>query len=504
MSSRPYRRFEGICYPNVLRGNSRPQQIKASLNDPHEYYHDEAIKLREGDVSRFIGKNICVEHDTEFVVGTISDAWVDSSGHMRATGRVYTDSDEGRDLFKAITTGDMGCLSVNYTVPKDDNGMTYGYKVPKEISVVERPFFEGAEICVTASNRSKERSDADRLGNTNPKTTPKFGVGGGGDRAAISIPVLSSSLRSSDKMGIEMSDYKSNSNSVGVEKKVIQLEIMAEEQPKKPSEESELLKHHDELLKKMEEMQKNMADLKQKASRADELEQMEQKRREQYALEQVPILKEVLEIQADQMKEQFGADYKIPTDYIQALSETFASPESKDNAAIIVASARSYRKTQEEKKKIETQLSEMNEKISKLTQDQSASSLYFDAIKRQQMITDIPDPIAKEVSIEASGGGKKYRSMFVPTSAPQPSAQERQLYERATGKSLDVSVVAGSNGGFSKVLPEIPNHNQEHKLPNSMRQNKNGGSTLFRLITSNSFDHIGVDTRSQTIEVEDK
>lgn len=478
--SRPYRRFEGICYPNVLRGNSRPQQVKASLESAHDFYHDEAIKLRDGDVSGFIGQNICVEHDLDFVVGTISDAWVDSMGHMRATGRVYTDSTEGQQLFDAIVSGDMSCLSVNYTVPMDKNNKTYGYKVPREISVVERPFFEGAEICVTASAiRSKERSDKN----------PAVGV----NDSCISNPL--SSVPSSN--GLEIQNYKSNLNSDGVEKKVIQLEIMAEETKKPEETQSELLKHHDELLKKMELMQKQMADLNQKASRADELEKLEQKRREQYALDQQPILKEVLEIQADQLKEQYGADFKMPAQYIEAMTETFTTPEAKDNAAIIIASAKSYKKAQEDKKKFETQLLEMNDKITKLSQDQSASSLYFDALKRQQMITDVPAP--KEVSVEASGGQKKFKSMFVPTSAPQPSPQERELYQRATGKTLDVNVVASSTG-FAKPLPPVPNHNQEHLLPNSMRRTN---PALFSLLVNQNYDHIQTAMRSQTEEVKE-
>ena len=251
-------------------------------------------------------------------------------------------------------------------------------------------------------------------------------------------------------------------------------------------------------------MQKQMAELNQKASRADQLEQLEKQRREQYALDQQPILKEVLDIQAEQLKEQFGADYKMPAEYVQALSETFAAPEAKDNAAIIVASAKAYKKAQDDKKKFETQLMEMNDKITKLSQDQSASSLYFDALKRQQMITDIPNPSPpKEVSIEASGG-KKFKSMFIPTSAPQPSPQERELYQRATGKTLDVNVVASSTG-FAKPLPPVPNHNQEHLLPNSMRHNKTGGAGLFSLLVNQSYEHIQTPTtfRAEAVKEEE-
>jgi hypothetical protein len=460
--SRPYRKFEGICYPKLLKGNSFVQEVKASLNDPQDFYHDEALKLREGDVKSFIGQNICVEHDRNNVAGVIKDAWPDRNGAMRIFAHIYTDTKEGRDLFSAISSGDMKGLSVNYGVPMDHKtNKTHGYKVPREVSVVEQPFFEGAEICIAASANQK---------------------------------------------------YKTILQSQVEKKPVVLLDIMAEQQPEKPEE--ELAKRHDELLKQLEQMQKEKVVLLEKAKRADDLEAQEKKRREQYALDQAPILKEVLDIQQQQMKEQYGAEYQMPKEYVMALSETFAAPEAKDNAAIIVASARAYKKSQEEKlkyeedkKKIEAEFAEMKQKISKMAENQSAAGIYMDAWKRHQLVTDTQETQPKEVSVEASG--KKFRSMFVPNgSAANPSPVERDLYYRATGKQLDVSVTAGANDatGYAKELPSAPVHDQVKMLPNSARHNKDGGKVLFDFLwaNNNQFDaRQGWNMKSQSLPIKE-
>lgn len=425
--SRPYRKFEGICYPKLLRGNSFVQEVTASLNDPHDFYHDEAFKLREGDVKSFIGQNICVEHDREDVVGIIKDAWPDQKGSMRIFAHIYTDTQEGRDLFDAITSGDMRGLSVGYSVPMDHKtNKTHGYKVAREVSVVEQPFFEGAEICIAASANQK---------------------------------------------------YKTISESQ-VEKKPI---IFLQMEDKKPQEDaSELVKRHDELLKQLEQMQKEKAALLEKAKLADDLQAQEAKRREQYALDQAPVLKEVLEIQQQQMKEQFGAEYKMPEDYVMSMSQTFANPETKDNAAIIVASARAYKKSMderakfdEEKKKMEDEFAKMKQEVLRLTENQSIAGIYTDAWKRHQLVTEEQQP-PKEVSVEASGK----KRMFTSTA---PSAIERDLYYRATGKQFDVNI----NASATSVVEPAPAHDQVKMLPNSARHSKEG-QQLFNFLCANT------------------
>lgn len=454
---RPYRKFEGVCYPNVLRGKSFSQEVRASLSDPHDFYHDEAIKLRDGDVSSFIGQNICVEHDVDFVVGTISDAWVDSQGHMRATGRVYTDSQEGRELFDAITSGDMRSLSVNYTVPMDKNNVTYGYKVPRELSVVKDPFFDGAEICVAASSKSAIEKYKSKFETRDEKKPLVF-------------------------LNIMAEEVKKTEEPVPATKAV----------PPPPQEPSELLNRHDDLLRQMEEMKKSMAQLKEKASRAEELEQLEQKRKEEYALSQVPVLKDVLEIQKKQMQEVHGENYELPDQYVRNLTETFAAPELKENAAIIVASAHAWKKKEEDRKKIESQLTDMNEKIRKLSEEQSASGLYYEALKRHQLAVDAPPP--KEVSVEASGEQKK---MFKSNGA-QPSAQERDLYRRATGKEWDVNVTAGA----IREVQQLPKHGQEHLLPNSMKNSKEG-NIIYRMLATEDYGSIKTAVNSKTLPVKE-
>jgi len=91
--------------------------------------------------------------DTSKPIGEISSSYVDSQGKMRINARIYVDSPAGVKIWQAVNSGDLRGLSVGYRpqYSKQKTGEV-DYKIFDEVSLCKQPFFEGAEVAVTASN----------------------------------------------------------------------------------------------------------------------------------------------------------------------------------------------------------------------------------------------------------------------------------------------------------------------------------------------------------------
>ena len=151
--SRPYRIVNGVAYPELVRANSTTL-VTANLNDREEYYYDPALVLSENDVKNLAGKPICVEHDQNDVVGEISKTWTDGDGKLRFLGRVYLDTEYGRQIDKEIHNGTLRGISVGY-----DSRMEDGHVVGKdfhEVSLCRQGFFAGASVSTRASKTSNK------------------------------------------------------------------------------------------------------------------------------------------------------------------------------------------------------------------------------------------------------------------------------------------------------------------------------------------------------------
>jgi hypothetical protein len=138
---RPYRLIYGVSYPKLHEGK-RPEHITSNLSNPFEFYYDKSFQLSENEIKNFVGKPLCLEHNINDQIGIIASAHKDKNGAMRITGRVYTDTMAGEQLFDEITSGKRKCLSVNYGVGIHRETMTTKDWDYKEISVVRDPFLK--------------------------------------------------------------------------------------------------------------------------------------------------------------------------------------------------------------------------------------------------------------------------------------------------------------------------------------------------------------------------
>ena len=150
--SRKYKVIYGISYPNLHHEGDQPIKISSNAQNREEFYNDPAIRLSSQDCEYFKNKDICLEHNENDKVGVITDAWKDSDNHMRMTARIFVDTPRGELIYDNVKCGKLKGLSVGYSVPIDHNDEII-YKNCKEISLCENPFFNGAEVKITASER---------------------------------------------------------------------------------------------------------------------------------------------------------------------------------------------------------------------------------------------------------------------------------------------------------------------------------------------------------------
>ncbi len=440
---RPYRIVSGISYPSVFVGNNQPDELSTHIDASNRgYYYDESIKLNSDDIAGFVGKPICLEHDPSVEVGKITAAWKDQDNHMRITARIFTDTQEGEETFNRINHGDLRGFSVGYDVRTSQNKITG--KDFNEISVCQEPFFPGAAITVAAS-----------------KQTGK-------------------------------SEYKSNGSA-----SVLNFKIMAEQkidevpldQANKDS--SEIARVHDEVLKSNEAMKAELEALKQAQSEKDaKLAQFEQEKiaqRQAYANSQKPVLDEVLAIQTEQLQEDEGPDAKLHPDYVESTTAAFMAPEAANVIKPIVASARSWKKNQLERKKREEENAELNAKLQKMQDENSIAEAHVRASARRlnmatgneaEPIKDTTDD--RRLAVTAS---MDLKNLFVPK---QPSEQERELLRSCYGQDASTVSVTASAGKELPPIPVVANKNLTASVPNSMRHHPGGKYLFHQLVMKNA------------------
>jgi len=172
MGSRKYKLITGVCYTDLYKDADQPRKVKYLPNDRENFYRDDAVRLSHKDVSEFRARPIMLEHgfdledirerfgvvDTSQPVGEVFQSSVDSDGYMRISARIFVDTPAGEKIYKAVESGDLRGLSVGYRPQfKDHISGEIDYKLFDEVSLCKQPFFEGAQVSVTASNLQSEQ-----------------------------------------------------------------------------------------------------------------------------------------------------------------------------------------------------------------------------------------------------------------------------------------------------------------------------------------------------------
>lgn len=428
---RPYRIIQGVCYPHLVSGSNKTTTVTASLENPEAYYYDESIKLSEADLNSFKGKPICYEHDIEHVIGEIAQVWKDSDGKMRMQGRIYTDTPEGQEMFDSINTRNTSGLSVGYSAQINKH-KNVEKKNCYEISVCKQGFFDGAAVSVTASDKKNYITNSKKIANF--------------------------------KMATETNTTLDSNKDA-----------------------SELAKIHDDLLKKNEEQAKELAEMKAMKEQLALLQAEKQQQLQKYAESQKPKLKEVLELTEQQFKEQNGPDAVLPAEYRQSVENAFIHPAGEEAAAVITASAFSWKKQRDARIAMEEKMKELETKNRQLISDQEVAMTHVKASERLHLATET----TKEVPVAASSNSKPLNmsNLFVPSDA------ERQLYQQSYGKELP----AGGSVNVNASTLNIPTHPWKKFVPNSL-SNIPGGNVNYSWLFNNEAKFAGVPVKMSVVD----
>lgn len=377
--SRPYKIVNGVSYPNLYNGPKK--KVTANLSNPDEFYHDDGIRLADENLADFVGKPICVEHDVTASVGEISAAWRDTDGKMRITGRIYVDSEEGRQLYDRVNRGDMKGLSVGYGVSMGSDGIVTK-KSCQEISLCREPFFEGAQVAICATGNEKYKTN---------------------DKGKIVFLIMASETNSTTAVPLDSVNKDA----------------------------SELARAHDELLKKTE---KEAAELKQLREENARFQREREQQLARYAESRKPQLKEVLDLTEQQVKEQHGADATITDNYRESIERVFLDPAGEKDAAVVTAMAMTWKKARDEKIAMAAQMKELQAKNSQMTSEQTHVKA---SLERINSITAADS--MKSVDVNASADRPLTTSNIF-----RVSDRERNLYRENYGRDLPVSVTASA------------------------------------------------------------
>lgn len=170
--SRVLKTITGTVLPNLEKGRGpdhRPIPRKKHEGDK-SYYYEPQVKVNEFDLSSWNhmrGIPLIFEHGAgqeegnPVVVGQTVDTTVQSDGSVYYVGQIY-DTPEGRWAAEKIEGGIITGLSIGYGLIPDVTCTQIAGKQLHEVSLVLKPFFNGADLRVCASGAQGYNSpDAD-------------------------------------------------------------------------------------------------------------------------------------------------------------------------------------------------------------------------------------------------------------------------------------------------------------------------------------------------------
>lgn len=166
----------GTAYDQTVAGENKTSLVTTNLANRDDFYYDPAVRLSEKDLDAHNGGEqlpICVEHNTDDVVGYVHHSW-SGDGEKRALkviARINQETDRGKQIVAELKAGRYKGFSIGYgaglTTDKRTGQSVVDSKHLREISLVEKPFFENCHLSygVTAS-RKTATNNANYLSNT--------------------------------------------------------------------------------------------------------------------------------------------------------------------------------------------------------------------------------------------------------------------------------------------------------------------------------------------------
>jgi hypothetical protein len=302
----------------------------------------------------------------------------------------------------------------------------------KEISFCKKGFFDGARISVAASEKSK---------------------------------------------------YK---NSVGILFKVTAM------QSEMSKDAAELLRRNDEMTKRLQELEAQSKKYEEQNKRYEEEEKM---RIAEYGKKQEPLLREVLNIQEQQWKEEHGADSQLPASHKEVTTNAFMQPEAYEVMQAITASANSWKRQKAESDAMKAKLLQQEQEMTAFrTEVQRVTASH----EKATALTGAGAAAAAATVTEAvnASGRSNLSNLFIPA----PSAAEQELI-RSAYPHMNIEQVSQVHASGGRKVQEVRAHAFVDRTPNSMRAR--GPAALWSHLVGNSFEGVPVyNLNAKTVELE--
>jgi hypothetical protein len=306
-------------------------------------------------------------------------------------------------------------------------------KYIKEISFCKKGFFDGARISVAASEKSK---------------------------------------------------YK---NPVGILFKVTAM------QSEMSKDAAELLRRNDEMTKRLQELEAQSKNLEEQNKRYAEEDKM---RIAEYGKKQEPLLREVLNIQEQQWKEEHGTDSQLPASHKEVTTNAFMQPEAYEVMQAITASANSWKRQKAESEAMKAKLLQQEQEMTAFrTEVQRVTASH----EKATALTGAAAAAATAPVTEVNASGKSNLSnLFIPA----PSSAEQEL-ARSAYPQMNLDQISQVHASGGRKVQEVRAHAFVDRTPNSMNHHRQGSKSLFAHLVGMDYQHIPIyNLNAKTTELE--
>ena len=218
----------------------------------------------------------------------------------------------------------------------------------------------------------------------------------------------------------------------------------------------------------------------------------------EYGKKQEPLLREVLDIQTQQWKEEHGADSQLPESHKEATTGAFMRPEAYEVMQAITASANSWKRQKAESDTMKAKLLQQEQEMTAFrteVQRVTASHEKATALTGAAAAAAAIAAPAEMVSVNASGKSS-FSNLFIPA----PSSAEQELI-RSAYPHMNVDQITQVHASGSRKVQEVRAHAFVDRTPNSMRAR--GPPALWsHLLTTNFESAPTYNKQTKTVELE--
>lgn len=432
---RPYRIITGPAYPLKLKEDRTPENSKVnkSIDNKHDYYHSDAVRLSRRDISKFKGKPIRVEHEEDLSVGEITDTWVGKDGDMWMTSRVYTDTKTGQKVMECVDNGDFMGLSVGIQPVPDESGDYVTDMDVEEISICHKGYYDGARIAIAASDKT---------------------------------------------------NYK-NANRV-----FIKIRAMAEEKIADPTkvadpDKTEIARAHDEAVQQLSKVQKELAELKAYKEAEEQRKIQEQKA---YEEKQQAELSDTLALLLENAKADRGEDATVSEVQQNVVRNAYLDPQNAPFAAEIRASALASKKNREERKQLEAQ-------YASIKQEREMTMAQIQASNARAKVFGVTEPASstetkQELPPVHASGSDQVKSLFESALSEYDRAIFQRDYPAFLGANNGLPGIKASATETISRIPQARTHSHVEYCPNSYRVLSPQHAKLFDFLNTVDSLHV--------------